>query len=127
MAERRHITTGSRFEHDLGYARAVVQGDWCFVAGTTGYDYATMTMPEDPVAQARNAFATVDRVLAEAGFARTDIVKVTHVLTRRDLVPVLTPVIGDYLRPAQPAATMIIAELMTEDMLYEIDVTAFRG
>ena len=73
---RRRITTGSPFEAEFAYSRAVVCGDWCFVAGTTGYDYATMTMPEAAVDQARAAFATIARTLAEAGFAMGDIVRV---------------------------------------------------
>ena len=73
---RRLISTGSPFEKEMGYSRAVVQGDWCFVSGVTGYDYATMRMPEDAAEQARNCFATIWRVLDEAGFAPADIVRV---------------------------------------------------
>ena len=77
---RRRITTGSPFEEEFAYSRAVVCGDWCFVAGTTGYDYATMTMPEAAVDQARAAFATIERTLAEAGFAMGDIVRVQYTI-----------------------------------------------
>ena len=66
---RKLISTGSPFEKTAGYSRAVVQGDWCFVAGTTGYDYATMTMPESVEAQCRNCLATIGKALAEGGFA----------------------------------------------------------
>lgn len=124
---RRLISTGSSFEAVLGYSRAVVQGDWCFMAGVTGYDYATMSLPGDIEAQARACFATVGRVLDEAGFAMGDIVRVTHYVARRELVAVLTPVLGATLAEVRPAATMVIAELMQPEMLYEVEVTAFRG
>ena len=80
---RRRITTGSAFEEEFAYSRAVVCGDWCFVAGTTGYDYATMAMPEAAVDQARAAFATIGRTLAEAGFAMGDIVRVQYTIVER--------------------------------------------
>lgn len=124
---RKLISTGSPFEAEVGYSRAVVQGDWCFMAGVTGYDYTTMQMPEGVAAQARNCFATVDKVLAEAGFERADIVRVTHLVKSRDLVADLTPVLGEHLGEIRPAATMIIAELMQPNMLYELEVTAFKG
>jgi enamine deaminase RidA (YjgF/YER057c/UK114 family) len=121
------ISTGSPFEATIGYSRAVVQGDWCFVAGVTGYDYATMTLAPGVAAQAEACFATVARVLDEAGFAMADIVRVTHFVADRALVPDLVPVLGRHLGPVRPAATMVIAGLMEEAMLYEVEVTAFRG
>ena len=78
---RRRISTGSPFEESGGYSRAIVDGDLCFVAGTTGYDYATMRMPEDIAEQARNCFRTIEDVLREAGFAMTDIVRANYYLT----------------------------------------------
>ena len=72
---RRLISTGSPFEKAAGYSRAVVDGDWCFVAGTTGYDYATMAMPDTVEQQARNALATIARALGEAGFSLADVVR----------------------------------------------------
>ncbi|MEO0993368.1 MAG: Rid family hydrolase, partial [Pseudomonadota bacterium] len=75
---RRHISTGSPFETEFAYSRALVQGNWCFVAGTTGYDYDAMQMPESPLEQARNAFATIRGVLGEAGFAFEDVVRVQY-------------------------------------------------
>ncbi|WP_118134177.1 RidA family protein [Oceanicella sp. SM1341] len=126
-SERRLISTGSPMERDIGYSRAVVQGDWCFVSGVTGYDYATMTMPEGVAAQARNCMATIASVLAEAGFGMENIARVQYTVTDRALVPELTPVLGEALGEIRPAATMVIAELIRPEMLVEIEVTAFRG
>ena len=127
MPERRLISTGSPFEKSVGYSRAVVQGDWCFVAGTTGYDYRTMTMPEDVSEQARNCFKTIEATLTEAGFFLSDIVRVQYTVTDRTLVPEFTKVTGEYLSDIRPAATMVIADLMEPEMLVEVEVTAFKG
>src|ERR1700745_2440359 len=78
---RRLISTGSPFEKAGGYSRAVVDGDFCFVAGTTGYDYSTMTIPEDVKSQSRNCFKTIEAVLKEGGFAMADIVRATYYIT----------------------------------------------
>nr|WP_281494129.1 RidA family protein [Jannaschia sp. S6380] len=121
------ISTGSPFEAQVGYSRAVVQGDWCFVSGITGYDYATMDIPKDIAAQARNCFATLKGVLDEAGFAHAGIVRVTHIVRDRALIDPLLPVLASALGDVRPAATMIVAELMEPEMLYELEVTAFRG
>lgn len=125
--DRRLISTGSPFEAKVGYSRAVVQGDWCLMAGVTGYDYATMRMPGDVVAQAQNCFATVQRVLREAEFPFASIVRVTHYVADRDLIEALVPVLGAAFGEVRPAATMVVAGLMTAEMLYEVEVTAFRG
>ena len=77
------ISSGSPFEETFAYSRALVRGDWCFVAGTTGYDYATMQIPESALEQARNAFATIERTLGEAGFAMADVVRVQYTVTDR--------------------------------------------
>jgi enamine deaminase RidA (YjgF/YER057c/UK114 family) len=124
---RRLISTGSPFEATIGYARAVVQADWCFVSGVTGYDYETMTMPEGVEAQARNCLATIGRVLAEAGFAMTDLVRVTYILTDAADVPRIAPVLGGALGAIRPAATMLVAGLIRPEMKVEIEATAFRG
>ena len=124
---RELISTGSPFEREVGYSRAVVQGDWCFVAGITGYDYATMEMPDGVAAQAGNCFATLRDVLDRAGFAMGDLVRVTHYVVDRALVDELVPVLGANLGEVRPAATMVIAGLMKPEMLYEIEATAFRG
>lgn len=122
----RRISTGSPFERTMGYSRAVVKGPWCFVSGVTGYDYATMQMPQDVADQARNCFATISAVLAEAGFALEDIVRVQYTVTDAALVDALAPVLGAALGEIRPAATMVIAGLIRPEMKVEIEVTAFR-
>lgn len=124
---RRLISTGSPFEKTMGYSRAVMQGDWCFVSGVTGYDYATMTMPEEAAAQAENCFQTIESVLAEAGFSMADIARVQYTVTDRAFVASLSPVIERFLGEIRPAATMIIAGLIAPEMLIEVEVTAFRS
>ncbi|PZQ97680.1 MAG: hypothetical protein DI533_10930 [Cereibacter sphaeroides] len=123
----RRISTGSPFEAKMGYSRAVVKGGWCFVSGVTGYDYATMVMPGDIAAQARNCFSTIDAVLTDAGFTMDDIVRVQYTVTDVTLVDALVPVLGDALGEVRPAATMVIAGLIRPEMLVEIEVTAFKG
>ena len=124
---RQLISTGSPFEKTMGYSRAVVQGDWCFGSGVTGYDYATMQMPDGVADQARNCFETIQKVLSEAGFSMSDIARVQYTVVNRDLVPDLRPILGEYLGDIRPAATMIVADLIEQEMLVEIEVTAFRG
>ena len=111
----------------MGYSRAVVQGDWCFVSGVTGYDYSTMEMPESVDAQARNCFATIGKVLTEAGFEMADIARVQYTVVNANLVDELAPALGETLGIIRPAATMIIAGLIKPEMLIEIEVTAYRG
>jgi len=123
----RRLSTGSPFEARLAYSRAVVRGDWCFVSGVTGYDYATMTMPDDACAQARNCFRTIFAVLAEAGFAPDDIVRVQYTITDAGLVEVIAPALSEALDAIRPAATMVVAGLIRPEMAVEIEVTAFRG
>ena len=125
--ETRRISTGSPFEKTFGYSRAVVKGGWCFVAGVTGYDYATMVMPEGVADQARNCFKTIAAVLAEAGFEMADIVRVQYTVTDMALVEELVPVLGAHLGEVRPAATMVIAGLIKPEMQVEIEVTAFKG
>ncbi len=121
------ISTGSPFERTMGYSRAVVKGPWCFVSGVTGYDYATMVMPDDLADQARNCFATIEWALGEGGFALSDIVRVQYTLVDAGLVDALVPVIGAFLGEIRPAATMVIAGLIRPEMMVEIEVTAFKG
>jgi enamine deaminase RidA (YjgF/YER057c/UK114 family) len=123
---RRRISTGSPFEEAFGYSRALVHRPWIFVSGTTGYDYATMTMPDDPVAQARNAWATITRVLDECGASLEDIVRCHYYVTERAFAePVLT-VCGMVLRDVRPAATLTVTGLLKPEMKVEIEVTALR-
>jgi enamine deaminase RidA (YjgF/YER057c/UK114 family) len=123
----RRISTGSPFEADMGYSRAVVKGGWCFVSGVTGYDYATMVMPYGIAAQARNCLQTIARVLDQAGFAMADVVRVQYTITDAALLADLTPVLGEAFGPIRPAATMVVAGLIRPEMLVEIEATAFKG
>jgi enamine deaminase RidA (YjgF/YER057c/UK114 family) len=124
---RRLISSGSPFEATMGYSRAVAQGGWCFVSGTTGYDYATMTMPGEVAAQARNCFATIRSVLEGAGFAMADIVRVQYTITDAALVDAILPALGEALGDIRPAATMVVAGLIRPEMKIEVEVTAFKG
>ncbi|SDG66910.1 RidA family protein [Roseospirillum parvum] len=123
MATRR-ISTGSPFEARIGYSRAVVSGDWVFVAGTTGYDYATMTMPETIEAQCRNTLATIERALKEAGASLDDVVRVRYIVPDADEWPKCWPITSAAFAKAKPAATMLSAALQSSDMKIEIEVTA---
>ncbi len=123
----KHISTGSPFEAAMGYSRAVVKGGWCFVSGVTGYNYETMTMPDDIAAQARNCFATIHAVLVEAGFTLKDVVRVQYTVVNTSLIDAITPVLGEAFDEIRPAATMVIAGLIKPEMLIEIEVTAFKG
>ena len=124
---RRLISTGSPFEKTAGYSRAVIDGDFAFVAGTTGYDYTTMTMPADVTSQARNCFKTIEETLQGAGFAMADIVRATYYVTdARDADTVLA-VCGEVLGDIRPAATMlVVVALYKPEMKVEIEVTAKR-
>lgn len=124
---RKLISSGSPFEKAAGYSRALVQGPWCFVAGTTGYDYATMAMPPDVTAQAKNAVATIEGVLAEAGFALSDIVRVHYYVTDIGYADELFAVVGAAFRDIRPAGTIIACELLRPEMKLEIEVTALKA
>lgn len=123
---RHHVTTGSPFERDLAYARAVVQEPWCFVSGTTGYDYARMEMPDGALAQARNALATIARTLEEAGFAMADVVRVQYTVVDATLAAEIAPALREAFAEVRPAATMVVAGLVAPEMKVEIEVTALR-
>ncbi|MCU0800264.1 MAG: RidA family protein [Rhodobacteraceae bacterium] len=123
----KRISTGSPFEATMGYSRAVVKGGWCFVSGVTGYDYATMQMPDGIADQARNCFATIAWALDQGGFTMSDIVRVQYTVTDAALVDALIPALGEALGEIRPAATMVIAGLIRPEMKVEIEVTAFKG
>jgi enamine deaminase RidA (YjgF/YER057c/UK114 family) len=123
---RKLISTGSPFEKTAGYSRAVVDGDWCFVSGTTGYDYATMTMPETIEEQTRNCLKTIAGALAEGGFAMADVVRAHYYITDRAYVDIVFPILGEAFGKIRPAATMIACQLNREEMKIEIEVTAKR-
>lgn len=121
---RQLISTGSPFEKTAGYSRAVSDGDFCWVAGTTGYDYATMTMPDAVEDQTRNAVETIAKALAEAGFALSDVVRANYYITDSAYVDTVFPVLGSYFGEIRPAATMIVCGLNKPEMKIEIEVTA---
>jgi enamine deaminase RidA (YjgF/YER057c/UK114 family) len=123
---RRLISTGSPFEKTAGYSRAVVDGNWCFVSGTTGYDYATMTMPDSIEDQTRNCLATIAQALADGGFAMADVVRARYYVTDSDFVHRVYPLLGAVFGDIRPAATMIVCGLAEPEMKIEIEVTALR-
>ena len=123
----RHISSGSPFEAKIGYSRAVVDGDMVYVSGTTGYDYATMTMPEDAAAQARNALGTIARALEEAGASLRDTLRVRYYITDMAWYAALVEVAGETFGDIRPAATMLVCGLTTPEMKLEIEVTARIG
>jgi enamine deaminase RidA (YjgF/YER057c/UK114 family) len=124
---RRLISTGSPFEKTAGYSRAVIDGDFAFVAGTTGYDYATMTMPADVTSQTRNCFKTIGAALADGGFAMADIVRATYYITDGNNAEAVLGVCGEVLSDIRPAATiLVVAGLYRPEMMVEIEVIAKR-
>jgi reactive intermediate/imine deaminase len=124
---RQRISSGSSFEAVGGYSRAVVDGDTVYVAGTTGFDYATMRIDEDPLAQCHQCFRNIAAALAEAGCTLDDVVRVRYYLTDVDLFDKLAPVFGQYFARARPAATAIVCGLVDARMKLEIEVTAIKS
>ena len=118
------ISTGSPFEEQIGYSRAVVCDGWVFVAGTTGYDYATMTMPDAIEDQCRNTLATIEAALNEAGAGLDDVVRVRYIVPDAAEWPKCWPITSAAFARARPAATMLSAALQTPEMKIEIEVTA---
>jgi enamine deaminase RidA (YjgF/YER057c/UK114 family) len=124
---RRLISTGSPFEKAAGYSRAVIDGDFAFVAGTTGYDYATMTMPAEVTSQARNCFKTIEAALTDGGFALADVVRATYYVTAVKDADAVLAVCGEKLGDIGPASTiLVVAALLKPEMKVEIEVTAKR-
>ncbi len=121
---RRLISSGSSFEKAVGYSRAVVDGDWIFVSGTTGFDYKTMTIADDPVAQTRQAFKNVESALAEAGAPMSSIVRVHYYVPRAEDWPTIAPVLGEVMGRIRPAVTALVCDLIDPRMRIEIEVTA---
>ena len=127
MMSRRLISTGSPFEKAAGYSRAVIDGDFAFVSGTTGYDYATMTLPADVTSQTRNCFKTIEAALKDGGFAMADIVRATCYVTDANDADAPFAVCGETLGHIRPAATLlVVAGLYRPEMKVEIEVTAKR-
>lgn len=124
MHQRRLISSGSSFEAMAGYSRAVVDGDYVHVSGTTGFDYSAMTIDDDAAAQTRQCFRNVSAALAQAGCTLDDVVRVRYYLTDVKLFDQLAPIFGEYFARARPAATAIICGLVDARMKIEIEVTA---
>ena len=121
---RRLISSGSTFERDIGYSRAVVDDEWVFVSGTTGFDYSTMTISTDLVEQTEQCLRNIEAALTEAGATFADLVRVTYVLPDAAEFPKCWPTLRKYLGDARPAAMMISAGLSDPRMKIEIEVTA---
>jgi enamine deaminase RidA (YjgF/YER057c/UK114 family) len=125
--KRQWITSGSIYEEQIGYSRAVVVGDWVFVAGTTGFDYASMTIADDVVAQAEQCFQNIAVALAQAGCTLDDVVRVNYVLPDGRDFEACWPVLRKYLGKAKPAAMVITAGLLDPRMKIEIEVTVCKA
>jgi enamine deaminase RidA (YjgF/YER057c/UK114 family) len=121
---RRLLSSGSEFEEQIGYSRAVVDGDWIHVSGTTGFDYAGMTIVDDVVGQCEQALANIAAVLAEAGGSFADVVRVRYLLPDRDDFEPCWPLLRRAFGAARPAATMQVCGLSDPRMRIEIEVTA---
>jgi enamine deaminase RidA (YjgF/YER057c/UK114 family) len=121
---RRLISSGSRFEREIGYSRAVVDGDLVFVSGTTGYDYATMTIAEDVQTQCEQALRNIEAALAEAGATLADVVRILFIVPNRGDWEPCWPVLRRHFGETRPASTLIHAGLQTDAMRIEIEVTA---
>jgi enamine deaminase RidA (YjgF/YER057c/UK114 family) len=121
---RKFVSSGSSFEQKAGYARAVIDGDWVFVSGTTGFDYGAMTISDDVVEQTEQCFRNIERALKQAGATITDMVRIrVYLVDARDFERVV-PVIGRWCGPARPANTTVLAGLVDPRMKIEIEVTA---
>jgi enamine deaminase RidA (YjgF/YER057c/UK114 family) len=123
---RRLISTGSKWEQEVGYSRVVVVGEWAFVSGTTGFDYATMTISPNVGEQTRQALENIASALREAGFSLADVVRTVYILPRAEDFHVCWPVLREYLGEVRPANTTFIAALVDPRMRIEIEVTARR-
>lgn len=124
---RRYISSGSKFETDIGYSRAVADGEWVFLAGTTGFDYSTMSIDPDPAVQCAQALRNIAQALAEAGSSLADIVHIRYILPDRDDFEPCWPVLREAFASHPPAATMIVAGLYDPRMKIEIEVTAKKS
>ena len=124
---RRLISTGSRFEREVAYSRVVVDGEWAFVSGTTGFNYATMTISDDVAEQTRQTLENVSAALQEAGFSLADVVRTVYILPRADDFPACWPILREYFNEIRPANTTLIAGLVDPRMRIEIEVTARRA
>jgi len=121
---RKLISSGSEFELKIGYSRAVVDGDYVFVSGTTGYDYKSMSISDSPVEQADQCFKNIEKALLGAGSSLDQVVRVHYIFPQKSDFELCWPIFKKYLGKARPAATMFVAGLLDERMKLEIEVTA---
>jgi enamine deaminase RidA (YjgF/YER057c/UK114 family) len=124
---RRLISSGSSFEKSIGYSRAVVDGDWVLVSGTTGFDYSTMTIQDDVVAQCEQALRNIGAALEQAGSGFKDVVRVHYLMTSAEDFERCWPAMGAVFGEVRPAATMMVVGLADPRMRIEIEVTALKG
>ena len=127
MSGVRHISSGSSFEALAGYSRAVVDGDWIHVSGTTGFDYRDMSIVDDAVQQTHQCFSNISAALAQADASLDDVIRVRYLLTDASLFDHVAPVLGQYFARARPAATAMVVGLIDPRMKIEIEVTARHG
>ena len=123
---RRLISSGSTFEREIGFSRAVVDGEWIFVSGTTGFDYRSMTISEDLTEQTEQCLRNIQSALEQAGASLRDVVRVTYILPKGEDFPQCWPILRKYFGDVRPAATMISARLIDPRIQIEIEVTARR-
>jgi len=123
---RKLISSGSTFEQEIGYSRAVVVGDWVFVSGTTGFDYSSMTIADGLLEQTEQCLKNISAALEQAGSSVEDVVRVTYVLPNSTEFPECWPVLRKYFGEVRPAAMMISAGLSDPRMRIEIEVTALK-
>jgi enamine deaminase RidA (YjgF/YER057c/UK114 family) len=121
------ISSGSTFEQEIGYSRAVVDGEWVFVSGTTGFDYSSMTLPDDIVLQTEQCLRNIESALAQAGSGLRDVVRVTYIVPEAEEFSRCWPTLRQYFGEIRPAATMISAGLADPRMRIEIEVTARKA
>jgi enamine deaminase RidA (YjgF/YER057c/UK114 family) len=124
--ERKRISSGSSFERDIGYSRAIVAGDWVFVSGTTGFDYSKMAISDDIVEQAEQVMKNIQAALKEAGSSLADVVRVHYILPKAEEFEKTWPVLRKYFGEVRPAATMFEAKLADPRIRIEIEVTALK-
>lgn len=124
---RQLISSGSSFEREIGYSRAVVDGEWVFVSGTTGFNYETMTIAEDVVEQAKQCLRNIDQALTKAGSSMSDVVRVRYILPTVEDFEKCWPVLRACFGEVRPAATMLSAALADRRMKIEIEVTARKS
>jgi enamine deaminase RidA (YjgF/YER057c/UK114 family) len=127
MSNRKLISSGSQFEQRIGYSRAVVDGEWVFMSGTTGFDYATMTISDDIVEQTDQCFKNISAALAQAGATLADVVRVHYLITKAENFEPTWPVLQKYFGEVRPACTVMVTGLVDEKMLIEIEVTARKA